>query len=195
MGSGGGFPGLPLAVVLPRRRAALVDSVGKKAASWTPPRPRCDRARAAAPRRAAARRSSALAERAEDLARRAGPSRGLGPGRGPRRRHGGRGGRARRCRCVGAAATWSPGSASASRASGPRQRRSRDARRIVPGGRRLAAADRATCRAAEQCRPAGPVAWSIDPQSRPHARSLSASANERRRASERRYVSASRFAT
>jgi 16S rRNA (guanine527-N7)-methyltransferase len=31
LGSGGGFPGLPLAIVLPARRAALVDSVGKKA--------------------------------------------------------------------------------------------------------------------------------------------------------------------
>lgn len=32
LGSGGGFPGLPLAVALPARRAALVDSIGKKAA-------------------------------------------------------------------------------------------------------------------------------------------------------------------
>lgn len=32
LGSGGGFPGLPLAVTLPARRAALVDSIGKKAA-------------------------------------------------------------------------------------------------------------------------------------------------------------------
>ena len=32
LGSGGGYPGLPLAVVLPARRALLVDSVGKKAA-------------------------------------------------------------------------------------------------------------------------------------------------------------------
>jgi 16S rRNA (guanine527-N7)-methyltransferase len=31
LGSGGGFPGLPLAVALPVRRAALVDSIGKKA--------------------------------------------------------------------------------------------------------------------------------------------------------------------
>jgi len=31
LGSGGGFPGLALAVTLPARRAALVDSVGKKA--------------------------------------------------------------------------------------------------------------------------------------------------------------------
>lgn len=31
LGSGGGFPGLPLAVALPARRALLVDSVGKKA--------------------------------------------------------------------------------------------------------------------------------------------------------------------
>lgn len=32
LGSGGGFPGVPLAVALPARRAALVDSIGKKAA-------------------------------------------------------------------------------------------------------------------------------------------------------------------
>jgi 16S rRNA (guanine527-N7)-methyltransferase len=32
LGSGAGYPGLPLAVVLPARRAALVDSIGKKAA-------------------------------------------------------------------------------------------------------------------------------------------------------------------
>jgi 16S rRNA (guanine527-N7)-methyltransferase len=32
LGSGGGFPGLPLAVALPARRAALVDSIAKKAA-------------------------------------------------------------------------------------------------------------------------------------------------------------------
>jgi len=31
LGSGGGFPGLPLALALPARRALLVDSVGKKA--------------------------------------------------------------------------------------------------------------------------------------------------------------------
>jgi 16S rRNA (guanine527-N7)-methyltransferase len=31
LGSGGGFPGLPLAVALPARRALLVESVGKKA--------------------------------------------------------------------------------------------------------------------------------------------------------------------
>ena len=31
IGSGGGFPGLPLAVTLPARRAVLVESVGKKA--------------------------------------------------------------------------------------------------------------------------------------------------------------------
>lgn len=31
LGSGGGFPGLPLAVALPARRALLVDSIGKKA--------------------------------------------------------------------------------------------------------------------------------------------------------------------
>jgi len=32
LGSGGGYPGLPLAVALPARRALLVDSIGKKAA-------------------------------------------------------------------------------------------------------------------------------------------------------------------
>jgi 16S rRNA (guanine527-N7)-methyltransferase len=32
LGSGGGFPGIPLAVALPVERVALVDSVGKKAA-------------------------------------------------------------------------------------------------------------------------------------------------------------------
>ncbi|HSL34473.1 MAG TPA: 16S rRNA (guanine(527)-N(7))-methyltransferase RsmG [Candidatus Limnocylindrales bacterium] len=32
LGSGGGYPGLPLAVALPARRAVLVESIGKKAA-------------------------------------------------------------------------------------------------------------------------------------------------------------------
>jgi 16S rRNA (guanine527-N7)-methyltransferase len=32
LGTGGGYPGLPLAIALPARRAALVDSVGKKTA-------------------------------------------------------------------------------------------------------------------------------------------------------------------
>ena len=31
LGSGAGFPGLPLAVVMPLKRVALVDSIGKKA--------------------------------------------------------------------------------------------------------------------------------------------------------------------
>ncbi|MFI5199785.1 MAG: 16S rRNA (guanine(527)-N(7))-methyltransferase RsmG [Candidatus Limnocylindrales bacterium] len=35
LGSGGGFPGLPLALVLPTRQALLVESVGKKAAFLT----------------------------------------------------------------------------------------------------------------------------------------------------------------
>ena len=31
LGSGGGYPGLPLAIALPARRALLVESIGKKA--------------------------------------------------------------------------------------------------------------------------------------------------------------------
>jgi 16S rRNA (guanine527-N7)-methyltransferase len=56
LGSGGGFPGLPLAVALPARRAALVDSIGKKAAFL--------RAAAAAQDEV---EINVLAERAEDL--------------------------------------------------------------------------------------------------------------------------------
>ena len=62
LGSGGGYPGLPLAVALPARRAALVDSIGKKAAFL----------RVAAAAVAAALPQppelDVLAERAEDLA-------------------------------------------------------------------------------------------------------------------------------
>ena len=66
LGSGAGYPGLPLAVVLPARRAALVDSITKKATFL---------AVAAAAAVEAQRRTgseageiTALAERAEDLA-------------------------------------------------------------------------------------------------------------------------------
>lgn len=58
IGSGGGFPGLPLAVALPARRVLLVDSIGKKArflATATAALGLDDRARVAA-------------ERVEDLA-------------------------------------------------------------------------------------------------------------------------------
>lgn len=66
LGSGAGYPGLPLAVALPARRCALVDSVGKKQAFLS----------AAATSSEAALRErgepvpefAALAERAEDLA-------------------------------------------------------------------------------------------------------------------------------
>jgi len=62
LGSGGGFPGLPIAAVLPLKRLALVDSIGKKARFLGV---------AAAEVRAAlpdAPEISAVAERAEDLA-------------------------------------------------------------------------------------------------------------------------------
>jgi 16S rRNA (guanine527-N7)-methyltransferase len=67
LGSGGGYPGLPLAVALPVGRAALVDSVGKKARFLT----------AASDAAAAAMRAAgetpphieAIAARAEELAR------------------------------------------------------------------------------------------------------------------------------
>jgi 16S rRNA (guanine527-N7)-methyltransferase len=66
IGSGGGFPGLPLALALPAGRAALVDSIGKKAAFL-------EVAALAAARAASAAGGAppdlvALAERAEDLA-------------------------------------------------------------------------------------------------------------------------------
>lgn len=58
LGSGGGFPGLPLAIALPTGRAALVDSIGKKAAFLL----------VAAAAVAPLVPVDALAERAEDLA-------------------------------------------------------------------------------------------------------------------------------
>lgn len=58
LGSGGGFPGLPLAVALPARHVALVDSIGKKAAFLE--------VAAAVARDLVA--IDVLAERAEDLA-------------------------------------------------------------------------------------------------------------------------------
>jgi 16S rRNA (guanine527-N7)-methyltransferase len=58
LGSGGGFPGLPLAIALPTRRTALVDSIGKKAAFL----------RVAAAAVADAAHVEVIGERAEDLA-------------------------------------------------------------------------------------------------------------------------------
>ena len=66
IGSGGGFPGLPLAVALPARRAALVDSIAKKAAFLEAAAAVVDDALRAAP--APRPKIEALAERAEDLA-------------------------------------------------------------------------------------------------------------------------------
>jgi 16S rRNA (guanine527-N7)-methyltransferase len=56
IGSGGGFPGLPLAIALPAQRAALVDSIAKKAAFLE------------AAAELTGGNVQALAERAEDLA-------------------------------------------------------------------------------------------------------------------------------
>jgi 16S rRNA (guanine527-N7)-methyltransferase len=69
LGSGGGYPGLPLAVALPARRAALVDSIGKKAAFLEVAAAAVSGALRAAP--APAKNPLellVLAERAEDLA-------------------------------------------------------------------------------------------------------------------------------
>ena len=66
IGSGGGYPGLPLAIALPARRAALVDSIGKKAAFLEAAAAVAVDALRAAP--AVRPRIEALAERAEDLA-------------------------------------------------------------------------------------------------------------------------------
>ncbi len=66
LGSGGGFPGLPLAAALPVERVALVDSIGKKArflaVAATAVRAALDAPDAPAPE------ITALRERAEDLA-------------------------------------------------------------------------------------------------------------------------------
>jgi 16S rRNA (guanine527-N7)-methyltransferase len=68
LGSGGGYPGLPLAVALPARRAAVVDSIGKKAI------PRSGRGRRVSTRSAPRRPPPArpgdcrARDRAEDLA-------------------------------------------------------------------------------------------------------------------------------
>ncbi len=67
LGSGGGYPGLPLAVALPVRRAALVDSIGKKVRFLQV----AGDAAAAAMREAGETppRIEAIAARAEELAR------------------------------------------------------------------------------------------------------------------------------
>jgi 16S rRNA (guanine527-N7)-methyltransferase len=59
MGSGGGFPGIPLAAALPAERAVLVESIGKKAAFLD----------AAATATGLADRVDVAAIRAEELAR------------------------------------------------------------------------------------------------------------------------------
>ncbi len=66
IGSGGGFPGLPLTIALPARRAALVDSIAKKAAFLQAAAAVVSDALRAAP--APHPEIVALAERAEDLA-------------------------------------------------------------------------------------------------------------------------------
>ncbi len=59
LGSGGGYPGIPLAAALPFERVALVESVGKKAAFLA----------AAVAATGLERRVAVASERAEDLAR------------------------------------------------------------------------------------------------------------------------------
>ncbi len=74
IGSGGGFPGLPLAIALPARGAALVDSIAKKAAFLEVAAAVVSAALSAAPEGepsvdpAVGPEITALAERAEDLA-------------------------------------------------------------------------------------------------------------------------------
>lgn len=71
LGSGGGFPGLPIAVALAARRTALVDSIAKKAAFLDAAAAVVGEALRGAPDAATANEPSditALAERAEDLA-------------------------------------------------------------------------------------------------------------------------------
>ncbi len=69
LGSGGGFPGLPLAVAVPARRAALVDSIGKKAAFLEVAAAAVADALSAAPASSSSPPELAvLAERAEELA-------------------------------------------------------------------------------------------------------------------------------
>ncbi len=65
LGSGGGYPGLPLAVALPARRVALVDSIAKKAAFLEAAAAVVSEALPDSPGRP---EISVLAERAEDLA-------------------------------------------------------------------------------------------------------------------------------
>ncbi len=66
IGSGAGFPGLPLAISLPARRAALVDSIGKKARFLSVAAAQVHRALGSAGQEPP--EIAALAERAEDLA-------------------------------------------------------------------------------------------------------------------------------
>ncbi len=66
IGSGGGYPGLPLAAALPARRAALVDSIAKKAAFLEAAANVVSEALRAGP--APVPEIMAVAERAEDLA-------------------------------------------------------------------------------------------------------------------------------
>ena len=140
LGSGGGFPGLPLAATLPVERVGLVDSVGKKAkflaVAATSVRSALDAPDASAPEIAV------FAERAEDLADERGPSRRLGPGRGTGRGHG-RGG------CRARAAThkdrWQGRDVETRRRGRLAQDRDRGGVTDMPGGRRRTTAN---CRAA-----------------------------------------------